>query len=78
MEEGQNISFYIEHEVSGVDITFHVFSHCVEISTEGAGECCRHLGVIAVFKSFFGGIGLGAVLGGKSWDIQEPFLPDIL
>ena len=83
MEEGRNISFYIEHEVTGVDITCHIFSHCVMVSAEGAGECCRHLGVIAVFKSFFGGIGFeapycSAVLGGKSWDIQEPFLPDIL
>ena len=51
---GRNVSFYIEHEVTGVDITFHVFSHSVMVSTEGAGEFYRHLGVIAVFKSFFG------------------------
>ena len=41
------------------------------------------MGVVAVFKSFLGGIGFeapccSAVLGGKSWDIQEPFLPNIL
>ena len=71
---GRNVSFYIEHEVTGVDITCHVFSHCVMVSAEGAGECCRHLGVIAVFKSFFGRFGLeapccSAILGGKSWNI---------
>ena len=71
---GRNVSFYIEHEVTGVDITFHVFSHCVMVSTEGAGECCRHLGDIAVFKSFFGRFGeeapcCSAILSEKSWNI---------